>query len=81
MMQNGSLIKGHGKFLVQQINDNKGIIAYCDEKMNSDIAAWEKKEYAAVKKPQKNPLLKQKKIWLTWRTTHELQNFRDYRQN
>lgn len=39
MMQNGSLIKGHGKFLVQQINDNKGIIAYCDEKMNSDIAA------------------------------------------
>ncbi|AOG16140.1 hypothetical protein E_014 [Cronobacter phage vB_CsaM_leE] len=58
MMQNGSLIKGHGKFLIQQINDNKGIIAYCEEKMNSDIAAWEKKEYAAVKKAAEKSLAK-----------------------
>lgn len=49
MMQNGSLIKSHNKFLQQQIDDNKGMIAYCDQKINSDIAAWEKKEYTSVK--------------------------------
>lgn len=56
MMRNGSLVNNQFKFLEQQISDNKGIIKYCQEKIDSDIAAWEKKEYLAVMKSAQKAL-------------------------
>lgn len=66
MMKTGSMMSHAIEQWKRHIKDAEGVIAYCDQALDSDLEPWERKEFEAVKaaKIAELPALRTHLEWL-----------------